>query len=91
MYTEYEDFYLHVGWPDEHGRFPIHVVQSPRGETRQPVWQENKLQLPASQHILDYLQELIAEPDEVELLGRSLHEFLFPAEVDDIFPPLPRR
>ncbi len=85
MYTQYEDFYLHVGWPDDHGRFPIHVVQSPCGETRQPVWQENKLQLPACQHVLDYLQELVAEPEEVELLGRSLHEFLFPAEVDEIF------
>ena len=85
MYTEYEDFYLHVGWPDEHGRFPIHVVHSPCGETRQPVWQENKLRLAACQHVLDYLEELIAEPEEVELLGRSLHEFLFPAEVDEIF------
>ena len=85
MYSGYEDFYLHVGWPDERGRFPIHVVQSPCGETRQPVWQENKLRLPACQHILDYLEELIAEPEEVERLGRSLHEFLFPAEVDEIF------
>jgi hypothetical protein len=80
-----QDFYLHVGWPDEQGRFPIHVVYSPCGETRQPVWQENRLRLPASQHVLDYLEELIAEPEEVELLGKSLHEFLFPAEVDEIF------
>jgi hypothetical protein len=85
MVTHYEDFYLHVGWPDERGRFPIHVVQSPCGETRQPVWQENKLRLPACQHVLDYLEELIAEPEEVELLGQSLHEFLFPAEIDEIF------
>ena len=85
MFTTYEDFYLHVGWPDERGLFPIHVVQSPCGETRQPVWQENKLRLPACQHVLDYLEELIAEPEEVELLGRSLHAFLFPAEVDELF------
>jgi hypothetical protein len=85
MHPAYDDFYLHVGWPDDRGRFPIQVVQSPRGETRQPVWQENKLRLPACQHVLDYLQELIAEPEEVELLGRSLHEFLFPPEVDEIF------
>ena len=85
MVTHYEDFYLHVGWPDERGRFPIHVVHSPCGETRQPVWQENMLRLPAYQHILDYLEELIAEPEEVELLGQSLHAFLFPAEVDEIF------
>jgi CHAT domain/NACHT domain len=85
VYAEYRDFYLHVGWPDERNRFPIHVVQSPCGETRQPVWQENNLRLPACQHVLDYLQELIAEPEEVELLGRSLHEFLFPPEVDEIF------
>ena len=85
MYTQYEDFYLHVGWPDERGRFPIHVVQSPCGETRQPVWQENKLHLPECQHVLDYLEDLIAEPEEVELLGKSLHEFLFPAAVDEIF------
>ena len=65
--------------------FPIHVVQSPCGETRQPVWQENKLRLPACQHVLDYLEELIAEPEEVELLGRSLHAFLFPAEIDELF------
>ena len=85
MYSEYEDFYLHVGWPNEQGRFPIHVVQSPCGETRQPVWQENKLRLPAYRHVLDYLEELIAEPEEVELLGKSLHEFLFPTRVDEIF------
>ncbi len=85
MITEYEDFYLHVGWPDERGRFPVHVVQSPCGETRQPVWQENSLRLPACRHVLDYLEELIAEPEEVQLLGQSLHAFLFPAEVDEIF------
>jgi hypothetical protein len=84
MYREYEDFYLHVGWPDDHGRYPIHVVHSPCGETRQPIWQENQLQLPANQHILDYLQELIAEPEEVELFGTALHTFLFPREVDEI-------
>jgi hypothetical protein len=85
MFTEYEDFYLHVGSPDERGRYPIHVVQSPCGETRHPVWQANNLRLPACQHVLDYLEELIAEPEEVELLGSSLHEFLFPADVDAIF------
>ena len=85
MYTEYDDFYLHVGWPSENGLFPIQVVQSPRGETRQPVWQENKLCLPAYQHILDYLNELIAEPEQVEFLGKSLYEFLFPGEIDEIF------
>jgi hypothetical protein len=85
MVTDYEDFYLHVGWPDSKDRFPIQVVQSPRGETRQPVWQENKLRLPVYQNILDYLSELIAEPEQVELLGTSLYEFLFPAEVDEIF------
>lgn len=85
MYTDYEDFYLHVGWPDAHGRFPIHVVHSPCGETRQPVWQDNTLRLPACMHVLDYLEELIAEPEEVELLGESLHAFLFPSEVDEIF------
>jgi hypothetical protein len=85
MYTEYEDFYLHVGWPDERGRYPIHVVHSPCGETRQPVWQENMFDLPANQHILDYLKELTAKPEEVELLGRSLHAFLFPEEIDEIF------
>jgi hypothetical protein len=85
MFTTYEDFYLHVGCPDERGLFPVHVVQSPCGETRQPVWQENRLRLPASRHVLDYLEELIAEPEEVEILGRSLYEFLFPAEVDAIF------
>jgi len=85
MITEYEDFYLHIGWPDERGRFPVHVVQSPCGETRQPVWQENSLRLPACRHVLDYLEELIAEPEEVQLLGQSLHAFLFPAEVDEIF------
>jgi hypothetical protein len=85
MVTEYRDFYLHVGWPDERGRFPIEVVQSPCGETRQPVWQENSLRLPANQHVLDYLEELIAEPEEVELLGKSLHAFLFPGEVGEIF------
>ncbi len=85
MYTEYEDFYLHVGWPNEKGYFPIQVVQSPRGETRQPIWQENKLQLPVYQSILDYLSELIAETEEVELLGKSLYEFLFPDEIDEIF------
>ena len=84
MYARYQDFYLHVGWPDERGRFPIQVVQSPCGETRQPIWQENRLRLPGCQHILDYLQELVAEPEEVELLGKSLHEFLFPAEVGEI-------
>mgnify|MGYP000739658732 CR=1 FL=1 len=72
MFTTYEDFYLHVGWPDERGRFPIHVIHSPCGETRQPVWQENTLRLPACQHVLDYLEELIAEPEEVELDGRIL-------------------
>ena len=85
MYAEYRDFYLHVGWPDERGRYPIQVVQSPCGETRRPIWQENNLRLPACRHVLEYLQELIAKPEEVELLGRSLHEFLFPAEVDEIF------
>lgn len=85
MYKEYDDFYLHVGWPDDHGRYPIHILQSPCGETKQPIWQENKLKLPAYQHILDYLGELIAEPDEVEILGKSLHEFLFPPEVNEIF------
>ena len=82
---EYQDFYLHVGWPDENGRFPIHVIQSPCGETRQPVWQENNLSLPVYQNILDYLNELIAKPDEVELMGRSLYDFLFPDEVNEIF------
>ena len=65
---EYDDFYLHVGWPDEKGHFPVQVVQSPRGETRKPVWQENQLHLPEYQYILDYLYELIADPQEVELL-----------------------
>jgi hypothetical protein len=83
--AEYRDFYLHVGWPDERGRFPVQVIQSPCGETAQPVWQENSLRLPACRHVLDYLQELIAEPEEVELLGRSLHEFLFPPPIDEIF------
>ena len=85
MYTEYEDFYLHVGWPDADGRYPIHVVHSPCGETRRPVLQENGLRLPACQHILDYLAELIADPEQVELLGASLHEFLFPPEIDQLF------
>lgn len=85
MVTRYEDFYLHIGWPDERGRFPIQVVHSPCGETRQPVWRENCLRLPPFQHVLDYLEELIAEPEEVEQLGQSMHDFLFPAEVDEIF------
>jgi hypothetical protein len=85
MYPEYEDFYLHVGWPGSDGRYPIQVVYSPCGETRQPVWQENSLRLPANQHILDYLAELIAEPQEVERLGKSLYEFLFPVEIEEIF------
>lgn len=85
MYTQYQDFYLHVGWPGENGSYPIQVVQSPRGETRQPIWQENKLRLPLYQNILDYLAELIAEPEQVELLGRSLYEFLFPGEINEIF------
>jgi hypothetical protein len=85
MKMKYEDFYLHVGWPDERGQYPIHVIQSPRGETRQPVWQKNNLNLPNFRNILDYLSELIAEPDEVEDFGKALHRFLFPSEVYDIF------
>lgn len=76
---------MHVGWPREDGRYPVQVVHSPCGETRQPVWQENSFRLPENQHILDFLSELIAEPSEVERLGISLHEFLFPKEVDEIF------
>lgn len=85
MKMKYEDFYLHVGWPNDRGQYPIHVIQSPRGETRQPVWQKNNLNLPNFRNILDYLSELIAEPDEVEDLGKALHSFLFPSEVYDIF------
>jgi hypothetical protein len=85
MKINYDDFYLHVGWPDTSGLYPIQVVQSPRGETRQPVWQKNNLNIPQFNNILDYINELIAEPDEVEELGRSLHRFLFPQEVYDLF------
>ena len=85
MKISYEDFYLHVGWPNDSGRYPVEVIASPCGETRQPVWQENKLNLPATQHVLDYLGELIAEPEQVTWLGQSLHEFLFPDEVNEIY------
>jgi hypothetical protein len=85
MKINYDDFYLHVGWPDNSGLYPIQVSQSPRGETRQPVWQKNTLNIPNFKNILDYINELIAAPDEVEELGRSLHSFLFPPIVHDIF------
>jgi hypothetical protein len=61
------------------------VIQSPSGETRQPVWQKNNLKLPNFANILEYMNELIAEPDEVEEFGRSLHKFLFPPKIHDIF------
>ncbi len=85
MTTQYEDFYLHVGWPDETGRYPVQVISSPCGETLHPVWQLNTLNLPASRNILDYLEDLIVEPEELQHLGITLHDFLFPPEVADIY------
>jgi hypothetical protein len=81
---QYEDFDLRIRLP-ENGRYPIEVLNSPQGNSRQAVLQTFPLDDTDFEKKLEDLTDLFAKPDEGIAFGRQLRDLLFPADIWPLF------
>ena len=79
----YENFDIRIGLRRADGHYPV-SAESLGGETGEVL-----RKLPVDDEdfndLLEYLRELIAEPDDARQFGQQLHEFLFTPEVWNLF------
>ena len=77
-----QNFDIFINPPNPAGAYPLQVIKSPAGQTEEPSYQT----LPKTiDHLLLFVQELVAERADMQELGEILFRFLFPPDIYRLF------
>ncbi len=83
---EYEDFDIYIGKRELDGRYPMRLLDSPRGRIfDNPIMQQFPLEDPFFQTPIRFLSRMKADPEELKELGARLQTLLFPGEIWERF------